>query len=33
MVSADIIKLAALVHQTDELISLGDGSIALDISA
>ena len=33
MVSADIIKLAALVHQTDELSNLGDDSLALDISA
>jgi histidine ammonia-lyase len=33
MVSADIIKLAALVHYTDELSNLGDDSLALDISA
>jgi histidine ammonia-lyase len=33
MVSADIIKLAALVHHTDELSNLGDDSLALDISA
>jgi hypothetical protein len=33
MVSTDIIKLAALVHQTDELSNLGDDSLALDISA
>jgi histidine ammonia-lyase len=32
MVSADIIKLAALVHQTDELSNLGEDSLALDIS-
>ena len=33
MVSTDIIKLAALIHQTDELSNLGDDSLALDISA